>query len=156
MKKWISLLVLLLLPFVAGGIGSFFTDPVIPNWYENLNKPFFNPPNWIFGPVWTLLYLMMGVAAYLVWRKRKEVLNAKFSLVIFIVHLVFNASWSIAFFGMQNPGLAFGNIIILWGMILFLIIRFWKIDKVAAWLLVPYLFWVSFASLLNYAIWSLN
>ena len=140
----------LALPQIAGLIGSFFTISAIPTWYAVLEKPGFSPPNWIFGPVWILLYILMGVSVYLIWQKDKS------ATWLFWIHLFFNAIWSIIFFGLQNPGLALVNIIIIWLLIIVLIIKFWKINKWASYLLFPYLFWVSFASLLNYYIWYLN
>ncbi len=134
----------------AGTIGSIFTFSAIPNWYAYLNKPFFNPPNWIFGPVWTTLYTLMGISVYLVWKKRKGI------PFWFWVQLVLNALWSILFFGLQNPILAFVGVIFLWLSIFLTITSFYRIHKTAAYLLVPYLLWVTFASLLNASIALLN
>lgn len=134
----------------AGTIGSIFTFSAIPNWYAYLNKPFFNPPNWIFGPVWTTLYALMGIAVYLVWKKRKGI------PFWFWVQLVLNALWSILFFGLQNPILAFVGVVFLWLSIFLTITSFYRIHKTAAYLLVPYLLWVTFASLLNASIALLN
>lgn len=133
----------------AGLIGAFFTISAIPGWYKTLNKPVFSPPNFLFGPVWTTLYVLMGISFYLVWIKRKP-------SVLFLIHLFFNASWSILFFGMHNIFLAFIDILIIWLFIIILILKFFKIDKRASWLLFPYLLWVSFATILNYSIWILN
>ncbi len=155
MKNTISLIISVLICQSAGLIGSIFTGPAIPNWYANLNKPGFNPPSWVFAPAWLLLYTLMGIAAFLVWQKREEPL-AKTALIIFAIHLIFNALWSVLFFGLKNPGLAFIEIIILFLLILTLIILFYKIDHCAAYLLIPYLLWVSFASILNYSIFRLN
>jgi translocator protein len=121
----------------------------IPTWYAALNKPFFSPPNWIFGPVWTLLYIMMGYSLYLVWVRRKVP-------TIFWIQLFLNFIWSIIFFGMKNPTLALVNIIVLWIAIVLTIKAFSKIDKLASRLLWPYLAWVSFATFLNLAIVLLN
>lgn len=145
------LIISLILPQLAGLVGSFFTAPAISNWYAFLEKPSFNPPSWIFGPAWILLYILMGISSYLVWQK-----GDKKALTIFWIHLFFNALWSIVFFGLQNPGLAFLNIIVIWVFIIVLIIKFWKINKWSSILLIPYLLWVSFASVLNYFIWQLN
>lgn len=133
----------------AGLIGSIFTFPAIGGWYQTLVKPSFSPPNWIFGPVWTLLYLMMGVSLYFIWVR-------KGSLKWFWVQLVLNSLWSILFFGLKSPGLAFLEIIFLWYAILTTIKTFLKQFKPAAYLLYPYLAWVSFASVLNFSIWVLN
>ena len=133
----------------AGVLGSFFTISSIPTWYVTLNKPFFSPPNWVFGPVWTMLYILMGYSLYLVWKKKKVP-------SIFWIQLILNASWSIIFFGMKSPSLALINIAVLWIAIVLTIKSFYKINKLAAYLLYPYLAWVSFASILNYSIWILN
>jgi len=156
MIKFIRPIIFVLLSQMAGVIGSVFTRSAITSWYIGLNKPFFNPPNWIFGPVWTLLYTLMGVASYFIWQKRSDNPLANVALLVFFVHLVFNALWSFIFFGLKNPMLAFFEIIVLWLMILALIILFYKIDKKAAYLLIPYILWVSFASILNFSIWKLN
>lgn len=135
----------------AGLIGSVFTISAIPNWYITLNKPTFSPPNFLFGPVWTTLYLLMGISLYLIWEKKnKNVLN------IFWIHLFFNATWSIMFFGLRNPLFGLINILILWILIVIVIYKFWKINKTAGLLLLPYLVWVSFATYLNYSIWIIN
>lgn len=140
----------------AGIIGSIFTSPAIPNWYANLNKPILTPPGWIFGPVWTTLFALMGIAAFLVWRKGLDRKDVKIALGIFLGQLALNTLWSIIFFGLQNPGAAFVDIIFLWLAILATIIAFAQISKPAAWLLAPYILWVSFAAYLNYVIWILN
>ncbi len=145
---------------VAGIIGSFFTTPAIEGWYKDLNKPLFNPPNWIFAPVWTLLYLLMGISLYLIWTKEirvgKEIREKTIALIIFEVQLILNIAWSFLFFGLKNPLLAFAGIIILWISILLSIIHFYKIDKRAAYILIPYILWVSFAAVLNFSLWRLN
>ena len=133
----------------AGILGSFFTISSIPTWYATLNKPFFSPPNWIFGPVWTILYVLMGVSLSLVWQKKNVP-------TIFWVQLILNAIWSIIFFGMRNPVLALVDIIALWISIFLTIKAFYKINKLAGQLLYPYIAWVSFATFLNLAIVFLN
>lgn len=133
----------------AGFLGSFFTVSAIPTWYQSLNKPFFSPPNWIFAPVWTLLYVLMGYSLYLVWIK-------KAIPTVFWVQLILNGFWSIIFFGMKNPTLALVDIVALWIAIILTIKAFSKINKLSGNLLYPYLAWVSFASLLNLAIVILN
>ena len=155
MKKidWSKLLLSILLAQGAGGIGAIATTPKIATWYSTLTKPGFSPPNWLFGPVWTILFLMMGVAFYLVWMKGKR---AHTALVIFGIQLVLNILWSFLFFGAESPGLALGEIMLLWWAIAATAINFEKISKTAGWLLMPYLFWVSFASVLNAAIFQLN
>ncbi len=154
-KKLNLLIISILLSQAAGGIGSIATASAIPNWYTTLNKPFFNPPNWLFGPVWLTLYTMMGIALYLIWRK-KPTQKTNFAKNLFLSHLVVNTLWSLVFFGLKNLGLALVVITALWLMIAWLIKLFCPIDKRASWLLLPYLLWVTFASLLNYAIWRLN
>lgn len=141
---------------LAGVVGSFFTVSAIPTWYAALEKPALNPPGWVFGPVWGILYLLMGVAAFLVWRKGWERKEIKTALCVFVAQLFLNTIWSIIFFGLRNPDWALVNIIALWLAIIWTIIVFYKISKPAAYLLVPYILWVSFASYLNYAIWVLN
>ena len=132
---------------------------VITTWYPTLVKPVFNPPNWIFAPVWSMLYIMMGIAAGLVWN-RLELSNdkelVKKSLVFFAIQLGLNALWSVLFFGLRNPMLALIEIVLLWLMIYETYIKFGKIDKIAGYLFLPYLAWVSFASILNASIWWLN
>lgn len=140
----------------AGLIGSIFTTPNIPVWYATIIKPSWVPPSYIFAPVWTLLFFLMGVALFLVWKRGIKVEKAKFAIVLFSIQLVLNIFWSVLFFGLQNPGAAFIEIVALWIFIFLTIIYFAKVSKIAAWLLVPYIAWVSFASILNYSIWILN
>jgi tryptophan-rich sensory protein len=140
----------------AGALGSFFTTPSIPTWYAGLIKPSFNPPNWIFGPVWTTIYVLMGVSFYMILAsKAKKHLHTE-AVQFFIAQLVFNILWSAIFFGWKSPCLAFGSIVALWILILFTIMRFYPIRKAAAFLLVPYIAWVSFAAILNFFIATLN
>lgn len=141
-------------PQIAGFLGSIFTISSIPTWYAQLNKPTFSPPNWIFGPVWTTLFLLMGISLYRLSISKSKEKGA--AIKIFYLHLVLNIFWSILFFGLKNPGLAFLEIIILWTTILYMILTYAKIDKLASLLLIPYLLWVSFASFLNFNIWKLN
>ena len=141
----------------AGIIGSLFTTSSISSWYSTINKPSFNPPNWIFGPVWITLYIMMGISLYLVWQKSDlSGISVKRALILFGIQLALNSLWSIIFFGLHSPMAAFFEIVVLWVFILLTILEFWKISHLAGWLLVPYLFWVTFASILNFSIWRLN
>lgn len=140
---------------MAGVIGAVFTTPSISGWYADLNKPFFNPPNWLFGPVWTLLYLSMSISLYLIWNQ-KDGVKTKTALIFFAIQLGLNTLWSIVFFGMRLPSAAFVEILILLIFIVLTIIKFFSISKVSAYLLIPYLLWVSFASLLNLYIVRLN
>jgi tryptophan-rich sensory protein len=149
-----KLILSLLLPQLAGVIGSFFTVSAIPSWYANLNKPAFAPPNWIFAPAWLTLYLLMGIALYLNWIKKSQ--QAKSNVRLFFVHLFLNAIWSPVFFGARNPFLALIIIALIWFTIVVMIVNFWRVNKTSSVLLIPYLFWVSFASALNYFIWKLN
>lgn len=134
----------------AGILGSFATMASVKGWYlTDLIKPSFNPPSWVFGPVWTLLFLLMGISLYLVWDKKNN-------LFWFWIQLVLNIFWSYLFFGFRSPDLAFYEIIFLWVAIFITIVKFWKYNKTASILLWPYLAWVSFASFLNYSIMILN
>ena len=140
----------------AGAIGSVFTQQAIPTWYATLAKPAFNPPNWVFMPVWTLLYILMGVAAFLVWRKGLENRQVRIALIFFLVQLILNASWSVFFFGLQSPLYGLIVIVVLWVAILFTSLSFYRIYRPAGILLWPYLLWVTFAAVLNESIWLLN
>jgi len=141
---------------LAGAIGSVFTIESISGWYASLNKPFFTPPNWLFGPAWTTLYLLMGISLYLVWEKSGKDKKAKTAIIIFASQLALNILWSVIFFGLRLPFPAFVEIIALWLAIFFTIRAFYPISKKAAWLLVPYICWVSFAAALNLAVALLN
>lgn len=146
----------IILCLLAGFIGSFFTASSISSWYSTLAKPFFNPPNYLFGPVWTLLYILMGISLYIIWTKKSNPKQKKFAIYLFAIQLILNTLWSILFFGLQNPLLAFIEIIFLWAAILLTIINFKKISKPAAYLLIPYILWVSFAAILNFSLYYLN
>lgn len=152
-KDWLKLVSSILLCQLAGTIGAIFTMPAISQWYVFLTKPFFSPPNWLFGPAWFVLYTLMGIALFLIWRQGKQS-KAVFSL--FLIHLIFNTAWSILFFGLRNPLLGLVDIIIMWALIVVIYFKFSKINKTAAYLLIPYWLWVSFATILNYAIVILN
>ncbi len=140
----------------AGFIGSIFTSPSIPTWYATLTKPSFNPPSWIFAPVWTTLFVLIGISLYMVWNKGLQDKKVKISLFIFSVQLVLNVLWSFLFFGLHSPFYAFLEIIILWAAIVLTIVNFFKVSRTAGLLLLPYIFWVSFAAILNFSIWRLN
>ena len=152
--SWLKLLVSFIACFAAAGFGSVFTVSAIPTWYATLAKPFFAPPNWLFGPAWTLLYILMALSLYLVWEKGFA--KNKKPIFLFAIQLFLNAIWSLAFFGLRNPAAGFAVIVFLWLSIVATIISFKKVDKRAAWLLVPYICWVSFASVLNFAVMLLN
>lgn len=149
MKVWLVLAVWILISMSAGFIGSRFPPG---EWYQNLVKPPWNPPGWIFGPVWTLLYILMGIAAWMVWKDR----GFSIPVYFFMGQLVLNALWSYLFFGINRPDLAFLEIIVLWSAILVTMILFWRVRSTAGVLFVPYLLWVSFASVLNLTLWRLN
>jgi tryptophan-rich sensory protein len=164
---------------LAGAIGSLFTIPAIKNWFQFLTKPSFAPPDWLFSPVWIILYLLMGISLYIVWLKKFNVriskeakqkkiwnpISAKLLvgswreeniIAIFALQLILNILWSVIFFGLKSPGAAFFEIIMLWFAILYTIINFYRVSKIAGLLQIPYLIWVSFAAFLNYSIWMLN
>lgn len=141
---------------LAGFIGSYSTTGAIDGWYDTLEKPSYTPPSWVFAPVWTLLYILMGVSLFLVWDKGIENPRIRNAMLLFGAQLILNLSWSLVFFGMQNPLYGLVNIIILWAAIVFVIIDFYHIEKKAAYLLIPYILWVTFAAFLNYGIYALN
>ncbi len=142
----------LLLCFAAASLGALFMPG---EWYAGLHKPAWNPPGWIFGPVWSALYTMMAVAAWLVWQRGGFAVQRK-PLGWFLVQLVLNAVWTPLFFGLHRPGVAFGEIILLWLAIAATLLAFRPVSRAAAWLLAPYLAWVSFAAVLNGTLWRLN
>lgn len=150
-----GLIVAIIISELAGIIGAIFTTPSIPTWYATLAKPALTPPAWVFGPVWTILFALMGIAAFLIWRSGWGRRDVRFALMFFAIQMVLNIFWSIIFFGWHNPGLAFVEINLLWLAILVTIGVFSKISKTAAWLLLPYILWVSFAVYLNYSVWQL-
>jgi translocator protein len=149
----LKLVVALGICFVPAAIGSFFPPGA---WYEALNKPVYHPPNWVFGPVWTVLYAMQGVALYLVWRQGLARRSVRVAAVVFLVQLGLNALWTPVFFGAQSIGGALAVIVVLWLAILLTLERFRRVSVAAALLLVPYLLWVSFAAVLNIHLWALN
>jgi translocator protein len=157
-KSWNSLVVLGVFVAVClgvAGLGSIFTVGSVRDWYPTLQKPSWNPPSWLFGPVWTILYLMMAIAAWLVWRRR-ELFSVNSALALFVFQLILNVAWSPLFFGLKNPLAGLLDIVPLWAAILATLISFWKISPAAGVLLVPYWLWVSFATALNFTIWKLN
>jgi translocator protein len=154
MTKNIKFIISLIIPLSVGAVAGLFTSSAINGWFKTLNKPFFNPPNWIFGPMWTLLYLLMGLACYFIWTSDNEA--RKNALKIYAVQLFFNFLWSFLFFYFKNPTLALVDIVLMVITISITIISFSKISKKAAWLLIPYLLWVLFATALNFEIWRLN
>ncbi len=154
MKKIWKLAISIIIPFISSIIGGFFTSASVSTWYVDLVKPSFNPPSWIFGPVWTILYLLMGIALYLVWTGKAK--DKKPAYISFGIQISLNALWSALFFGLQKPLYAFIEIIFLWAAISANIIYFYRINRNAAYLLIPYILWVSFAAVLNFYIFALN
>jgi len=152
----IKLLASLVLCLLAGFVGSIFTTPKIDGWYAGIHKPSFTPPGWLFGPVWTLLYVLMGIALYLVWRKGLAAKGVKIAIAVFLVQLALNALWSFAFFGAESPLAGLVVVVALWAMIAASIAAFAPVSRTAAALLVPYILWVSFATILNASIYFLN
>lgn len=154
-ESWMSLLPFVLACFAAAGVGWLFTASSVNAWYTQLRRPEWTPPNWIFGPLWTTLYLMMAISAWLVWRS-SDWSSSKFALTLFAIQLVLNTMWSIVFFGLHKVGPAFGEILLLWMMIIATAVAFLPLSLLAAWLLIPYIVWVAFASYLNFRIWQMN
>lgn len=155
-KSLIKLVILILLCLATGWLGSLFTRSSIPNWYAELQKPAFNPPDWVFAPVWTALYIMMALSAFIVAGKGLATPAVKIALIAFVIQLILNALWTPIFFGAHLIFLALLEIILLWLAILFTIVAFYKVSIFAAVLLIPYLLWVTFATVLNGALWLLN
>lgn len=151
MKLFLSILI----PLVVGFTSGFFTASGVNEWYTTLNRPSFNPPNWLFGPVWTTLYILMGISLYLIW-KQPASSERNAALLIFAVQLVLNFFWSIIFFYWHQIGFALIEIVLLWAFIVLMIYRFYHINSTAALLNIPYLLWVSFATVLTAAYWNLN
>ncbi len=160
MKNYIKLIISILIPLAIGYFSSFFNLNAIPTWYATLNKPFFNPPNWIFGPVWTILYVLIGISIYLVWTSKAKIKSEKQrkkkAYYIFAIQLILNFLWTVLFFGLNLILPALIEIILLWFAILINIIFVYKISKTSSYLLIPYFLWVSFATLLNIYFLILN
>ena len=155
--QWLVLAAFIILCLAVAAIAGWATSQSVATWYLTLNRPSWTPPNWLFAPVWTTLYIMMAVAAWRIWRSGGGFSgNARSALVMFFVQLALNFTWSFAFFGARSPILGLAVIILLWLAIAATISAFRPIDRLAAWLLAPYLVWVSYATALNFAIWTLN
>lgn len=155
-KTIFQLAVCLVLPLAIGGLSGIATaGAVTGDWFINLQKPSFNPPNYLFGPVWSLLYLLMGVSLFLIWNTEKSEARSN-ALLVFFIQLFLNFWWSIFFFSFQRPDIALAEIALLWVSIAYMIFSFKKLKPIAAYLQIPYLLWVSFASILNGALWWLN
>ncbi len=156
MKNWIKIILCITVCEAAGILGTVATSPNIPTWYASLNKPSFNPPSWLFGPVWTTLFALMGIALYLVVQKKIKTKQQKLAVTLFGLQLAVNVLWSFLFFGMHQPLWAFVDLVLLWLLIAACIVLFYRQNKWAGILLVPYIAWVSFAGILNFAIYRLN
>ena len=154
--NYMKLIISIVICQLAGIIGSMFTITSNNSWYANLIQPSFNPPGWLFGIVWTILYFLMGISLYIVWNNKTNLKIKKTVLLIFGIQLILNSLWPILFFGLKSPFFAFIEIIILWITILISIIYFYKISKISGYLLIPYILWVSFASILNFSYMILN
>jgi tryptophan-rich sensory protein len=153
-KPWLMLVVFFAICLGAGGLGSFFTANSVRDWYPMLRKPPGTPPSWVFGPVWTTLYVLMAISAWLVWREYGW--GARAALLIFFAQLALNVAWSGIFFGSRLAGVAFAEIVILWLAIVFNIVLFYWLVQTSALLLIPYILWVTYAAYLNFGIWWLN
>lgn len=156
MNSYLKIILMVALCLGVGYLSGVATRSSIDLWYPLLEKPSFNPPNEVFFPVWTVLYIMMGVAGGLVWSKLHTADQARMALKYFFIQLVLNALWSVLFFGLRNPFVALIEIVLLWLMIYETFYKFIRVDKYAGWLMIPYLLWVSFAAVLNASIWYLN
>ena len=154
--QFVPFIICLIIPLAIGAIGGFFTMESVKTWYTTLNKPSFNPPNYLFGPVWSTLYAIMGIASYLVWKKRNVAKNYTLAASVYFIQLILNLMWSFIFFYQQQIGFALIEIIILLIAIIINSVLFYRINKVAGLLYIPYIMWVSFATVLTYSIYMLN
>lgn len=154
-NRWLALLGFIVASFLAAGIGGAATAEHVRSWYPSLAKPSWTPPSWVFGPAWTLLYALMSVAAWRIWLLRERP-GAKRALALHFVQLALNALWSVLFFGLKQPGWALIEIAVLWLLLVTLLRAFWRLDRAAGWLWLPYVAWVTFAAALNASIWWLN
>ena len=154
-RSWMSLLAFIAICVAVEVVGGLLTSLSVKSWYQTISKPSWNPPSWIFGPVWTALYLSMAFAGWLVWKERVT-RNIQVAMMLFGIQLFLNLLWSGFFFGLRNPMLAFFDIALLWMAILATAIAFWYIRPIAGILLTPYLAWVGFAAVLNFSIWRMN
>jgi translocator protein len=154
-KRLLPLGLFLLLAFAAAGLGALATATSVDTWFPTLRKPSWNPPPWVFSPVWTLLYILMAIATWRAWSVG-DAFSARRTASLYSAQLTLNALWSILFFGMRRPDIALAEIFVLLAVLIVILVRYWRIDRVAAALWLPYVAWVSFATALNAAIWSLN
>lgn len=154
--NFIALIINLAIPLAIGALGAYFTASSVDTWFKTVNKPSFNPPDSVFGPVWTFLYILMGLSAYLVWQKRDQIAHVPRTAAIYLIQLVLNLAWSFIFFYAHELGIAVIEIVVLWIVIIINAFTFYKIDKTAGLLFIPYILWVSFATILTYNIFVLN
>ena len=155
-KSYPKLILSIILIEMTGSLGTIATIPAIPGWYASLVKPFFSPPSWVFGPVWISLFFLMGFALYLVWQEGFIKRPGKNAVYVFIIQMILNVLWSFLFFGLQNPLSGLIEIVILWVAILITILKFYKVSRLAAYMLIPYICWVTIATILNLGVWLLN
>lgn len=151
----LKLIISIIVPLSVGAIAGIFTAQATTTWYASLNRPSFNPPNWIFGPVWTILYILMGISLFLIWKEEASK-ERNIALLVFFLQLVLNFAWSFLFFYFHNLGLAFVEIVILWISIFIMLVLFYKINPIASYINIPYLLWVTFAAVLNASYFWLN
>lgn len=156
MKNWVKAVISIAIPLAVGFTGSLFTETGQGTWFQNLEKPSWNPPGWLFGPVWTVLYIMLGIALFLIWKIDAPSRLKRPAVTFWVLQMILNFLWSFLFFNQHLMDVAFYEILALWLLILLTIFAFARINKWAAWLLVPYISWVSFAAILNYTIWQMN
>ncbi len=154
--KIVALPVWIMISYLPGIVGSLYTSPNIPTWYATLKLPVFTPPGWFIGTVWTVLYFLMGISAYLIWEKGLGNNAVKFALMIFLVQLVLNGLWSYLFFGQHLISIGLFEIFVLWFFVLWTTVLFFPLSAAAGWLLIPYLLWAGFASVINFSVWLLN
>ncbi len=155
LSRWLSWIMFLAICFVAAAVGASFTNSSVKTWYPRLQKPAGTPPSWVFGPVWSVLYFLMGTAVWLVWQLREE-RDVRLALSLFFGQLLLNAAWSFIFFGLQRPDVALAEILVLWLAIVLTTMSFSEYSSHAFWLMTPYLGWVTYATYLNFGIWRLN
>ncbi len=155
-NDWLLLGASLGLTFIAAAIGGVVTARPVQTWYRTIRKPAWNPPDWLFGPVWTILYILMGIALWRVWRMGWDEVAVRLAVFLFLIQLVLNVLWSVIFFGQRQLGQGVVEIVVLWLFLLATTIAFFGLQPLAGWLLVPYIAWVSFAGFLNFTVWRLN
>lgn len=156
MMRYLKFFLALSLPLIIGAVSGILTSRSVNEWFVTINKPSFNPPNWVFAPVWTILYILMGIAFFFVWKSNAPTDDKRQAFIFYGIQLILNFMWSLIFFGSHNIGIALVEIVILWIMIVLTTILFKNISSIAGWLMTPYVCWVGFAIVLNFYIWRLN